>query len=78
MMRTTILLAATALAVVTLATPVQANDLGDYLPEVQGNCLVEDDEPFREYEACVRTDGFCPRVTFRGWFGQGSIPYCGP
>lgn len=71
MMRTAILLALAVLAVSTLAVPAQAK------PEVVGSCVVEDDTGNRDYEVCVRTDGPCPAaVTFRGFFGQGSIPTC--
>jgi hypothetical protein len=71
MMRTAILLTLAVLAVSTFAMPAQAK------PEVQGNCVVEEESP--EYRVCYYTDTECPRVTYRGFFGQGSLPFaCGP
>jgi len=77
MMRTAILLASAALAVSMLAMPAQANPLVEQVtPEVVGSCVVEDDTGNRDYKVCVRTDGPCPRVTYRGFFGEGTVPYC--
>lgn len=73
MTRTAILATLALLALSALALPAQAADPLP-LPHVEGTCVVGEHPD--DYRVCVRTDNNCPRVTYRGFFGQGSIPYC--